>query len=331
MPRALQKLLLYLSQLLKRDELAVLHRLIHQRLITATKRTHEQDQCGYWERLADRWEDVTSPFRPSSGDISVYREFLTKTRGVGPVLILGSTPELRDLAATAGAGRVHLADFSYRMPLAMLRFTKHVDPREEIWVRANWLELPFPQEFFGAILGDLTLQQLTPEAEPRLLGKVATLLRPGGVFITRCQVLDETVLGDDIGAIVARFRGRPLTDWQKVYFIASRLLWRFADRTLRQLNRTLASQKLAAWADATGTTHPLLARIRQAILEDPAAFRTWSPPGERELVTLFSKYFTVVETKRANDYEGAEWCPIFLLGITDHPKTRYGSSEVENH
>lgn len=297
----------------------LLDRLIHQRLVTPGELTLEQNQYGYWEHLVDHWETVESPFRPSTEDIAIYREFLAKTGNAGPVLILGSTPELRDLTATAGAGRVHLADFSYRMPLAMLRFTKHVDPLEEIWVRTNWLKLPFPPEFFGAILGDLALQQLTPEAEPRLLTKIAKLLKPEGVFIARCQVLDETALGDDVGAIVARFRDRPLTDWQRVYFIASRLLWRFADRANRRLNRTLAAQELTAWANETGMTQPLLASIHQAIIEDPAAFRTWSPPEERALVALFSRYFTVVEMKRASDYEGAAWCPIFRLRVRQSP------------
>ncbi len=297
----------------------LLDRLIHQRLVTEAEQTLEQRQYAYWEHLVDGWESVTSPSRPSPGDVAIYHEFLAKTGNAGPVLVLGSTPELRDLTATAGAGRVHLADLSYRMPLAMLRFTQHVDPLEEVWIRASWLELPFPAEFFGAILGDLALQQLMPEAEPRLLAKIAALLKPGGTFITRCQVLDETVFDGDVGTIVARFRDRPLTDWQKVHFIASRILWRFADRTHRTLNRALAAQKLTTWSNETRLAYPLLGRIRQALLEDPAAFRAWPPPEERELVALFSRYFTVVEIKRASDYEGAAWCPTFLLRVKQDP------------
>src|SRR3989344_4809685 len=51
----------------------------------------------YWKIQSKRWHFYKPPVRPSTEDLTIYEHFLDKKIGTQNILVLGSTPEIRNL------------------------------------------------------------------------------------------------------------------------------------------------------------------------------------------------------------------------------------------
>ena len=312
LPFITRKVLLNLLRLLTQKELRLLDAMLHKHIfdsITYPEHLHYL----YWEGQTDFWDNNPSPIRPSQDDIDIYCKFLQRIREKKRILILGSTPELRDLLVKEVGVTIYLADFSYQMPAAMLKFTQHVDPLKEVWIKANWLELPFPENFFDVILGDLILQQFPPDLELSFLKKMHLFLKEDGAFIGRFHFLDDAMRRGSLGNLIRKTIDSPLSEQQKFVLLKLRMLWFFADPARRKLHRQTAAQKFDDFVDTNKIRDPLLQRVRAALLTDKDSYRNWSPPEEKPLLDLLSKYFVILDKCVASDYEDAKYYPLFLL------------------
>jgi len=271
----------------------------------------------YWNKTADFWDVTPIPVRPSGNTVEIYRRFFQKNaKGGGDqkILILGSTPELRDLLAEETSAKIYVADFSDQMPQAMLRFTKRVDPQKEEWVKANWLDLPFPEQFFDVILGDLVLQQFPPENEPIFLEKVRGLLKADGVFISRFQFLDKTYYNEgNLAGVIQKTFDRTLGDRQTINLLKLRILWSCANSKKRLLNRRIAIEKLTEYIKESNPNNPHLREVLKLLLSEKDSLRNWSPPEEKELTEILSQCFAISDLKVASDHEDARYFPVVLL------------------
>ena len=323
MRRYIEKILSKLVSSLSIDELRFVDKKLHLAMPQyANKQYQEHQHYFYWENQVDYWQALPSPIRPSSGDIFIYKNFLSHSRRhLGPiknVLLLGSTPELRDLLATLPGARIYIADFSYRMSMAMLRFTEAADPLKETWVKANWLELPFPENFFDVILGDLVLQQFPSELEQEFLGKIGALLGGGGSLISRFHFLDDEARGGDISSVIKKTLNTPLGGNEKFILLKLRILWLFADPSARILHREISAAEFKKFVEAENIKDPIVKRALRASLADKASYRSWSPPLEAELEKILEVNFNIENKGVAKDYEEARIYPIFSL--TRKPK-----------
>ena len=276
----------------------------------------------YWERTAGLWERTPSPVRPSTGDCAIYREFLEMAGKKQNILVLGATPELRDIAAQAAGSRVHVADFSRAMLSSMTRLAEHADPDKEIWIEENWLDLALPKNSFDVILGDLILQQIPPPFETRLLEKISSLLAPSGSFIGRFQFLDPAFSPQDAERIIAHELQKPIPDQEKIIPLKLRVLWCSVDLKNRTLDRKLSARLIDEYMREHNIKSPLLEAVKRQLLKAEDAYRKWSPPTEKELSLLLKRHFLVVGKTHANDYEDAHCYPLFILARRDHETMR---------
>lgn len=309
---SLKKILFKCIPLLAREDLLALDILVHRRL--ASNDFSRQMSHAYWEQATGFWNHAPSPIRPSAGDVAIYREFLQERKTKQRILILGSTPELRDLAAQAGGSSVYLADFSSRIPIQMLAFTRHVDPLRETWIKGDWLDLPFPPHFFDVILGDLVLDQLPPEKEAEFLTRLHSLLAHDGALIGRLRFTERPTAEKDIAALVDHTMGIPVGDIQKFLLLRLRLRLLYADPALRQISLGLCMKDFSDYIGKRGDTHVVLDKTRQTLETDITFQRTWCAPDRKALSTLLEHKFRILDTKIATDYEDASTHPIFLLG-----------------
>ncbi|MEK7118511.1 MAG: methyltransferase domain-containing protein [Patescibacteria group bacterium] len=286
------------------------------------KSREDEKYHAYWKNMVGLWQKTPIPIRPSFGDRALYREFLEKKGQCENILILGSTPELRDLAAQKGGAQIHVADFSRAMLAGMLRYTEIADKAKEVWVEENWLKLSLPKNSFDVILGDLVLQQVSPPFELELLGKIRSLLSDGGVFVGRFQFLDTgtaTVKPDDI---ISRALIDPLPDDQKIVPLRMRLLWHCADPKKRAFDRIRAALLIDEFTKKHNIKSALLEHTMKNILDKGEIFRNWSPPDEATLTKLLLRHFRIIEKKHADDYEDALRFPVFVLGKRQQTTSR---------
>ncbi|MCJ7611780.1 MAG: class I SAM-dependent methyltransferase [Candidatus Aminicenantes bacterium] len=153
---------------------------------------------------AQKWSAVTPPMRPSPQELAVYEKNLlwVNLADGATALILGATPELRSLALKHGL-RTTGCDFDANFWQAMTLLRTVEGPEE--FLHADWLDLPEDRRY-DAILGDCSLNMLTPERVAPFVQKIHGLLHKDGISIQRIQTANENLNMDDIAQAVRSFR-----------------------------------------------------------------------------------------------------------------------------
>lgn len=144
------------------------------------------DSFEKWTELAGKWMYYIPPGRPSRGDIDCFREIIKSFFGNSKnlnALVLGATPEFRDLLSELGA-TVSLIDKNPYMVSAMNFLRVYQNP--EAVIIDDWFEaLPKHTRKYDLILSDFT-QGNIPYAKQKTFYKlIAGALMPGGLFIDR--------------------------------------------------------------------------------------------------------------------------------------------------
>lgn len=173
-----------------------------------------------WKKMADIWDTLTSPSRPSLQEIKIYKkstDAVLRGRGRKKVLVVGSTPELRDLVASYPNVQVSIVDINLEMMLAMTELMKKKNP-EEIWVRANWLEAPFPEKYFDLIIGDFTFENLPFELHGNFYKNIQTWLKDSGRYVERVMVYRKKHPQMTIAELEAACQKKPISNRLITFF-----------------------------------------------------------------------------------------------------------------
>ncbi len=307
------KILARLSAFLKMSELRALDASIHERFIQLGSDSTEQANYSYWRRQNHSWKQSVPPVRPSEGDLKIYKQFLKEQGKVKRILILGSTPELREMVARETDATVYVADESFAMLAGMLKFAPHVDPLKEKWIKDDWSTLPLPAKFFDIILGDVVLHQMTPKREHVFLQHILFLLQDDGVFITRLFFLDQKFFEKNIDSIVKSICISHYSAVEKRTLIMLQVLWLYADLVVRKFNRHRSAEAFDRYVRERKMKDPILENVRDILIADEHSYRSWSPPDEKDLLQMVSSAFFIQDRRIAEDYPVAHYFPIVLL------------------
>ena len=145
-----------------------------------------------WKERAKRWKGYSYPGRPSKRACVEYKKFVKECVGrkkTFQALVLGATPEVRDLLHELGA-KVMIIDINLEMILAMTELVKHSTDDETI-VRGDWTNMPFGNNQFDVVLGDLVLPNVPPHLHKKFLKEIQRVLKPQGCFITKHWLVPE--------------------------------------------------------------------------------------------------------------------------------------------
>jgi len=142
-----------------------------------------------WKEYAKVWAKYTPPARPAKSDIAVIekhiKSFFLKHKKLPVILILGITPEFRDLCAKQKCHTVTV-DSSRGMKKAMdLLISKK--NKKESFVLSDWLSMDqkLPKEHFDLILGDFVTNNIPYNKRTKFLNNINKLLTSEGYFISR--------------------------------------------------------------------------------------------------------------------------------------------------
>ncbi len=139
-----------------------------------------------YSKMAQFWKGFEPPARPSLRELLFCDEKIKKLcvkNKQKKALILGATPELRDLLHMNGVETV-LLDANKAMPKAMneLRYYKQV--REKL-IFGNWLNMKtlLGLEKFDIVIGDFPQDNIRFKDWPRLWSGVHAVLKKDGIFL----------------------------------------------------------------------------------------------------------------------------------------------------
>ncbi len=135
--------------------------------------------------IANKWKNQSPPIRPSKYDLDVFEKVLDekiKEKGKDiKVLILGSTPEFRDLINEKGL-TAYVSDYSednYKA-LSLLKKTKG----KEVFINQDWVNLKSELKF-DLIFAEASLNMVNPQGVESILKNVVSLLKSDGLFISK--------------------------------------------------------------------------------------------------------------------------------------------------
>ncbi|MDD5627398.1 MAG: class I SAM-dependent methyltransferase [Patescibacteria group bacterium] len=254
----------------------------------------------YWFNTAqNRWYKMKPPIRPSSADLKIYNQFLhnaVKGQKSPKVLILGATPELRDLAAKY-TKEVTVVDVNLEMILAMTKLMRKKNP-SEIWVKANWLSMPLAHNYYDVILGDGVVNNVAWSEVNIFWKHLAQILKPNGKFTTRILFYIPPKISSGIASEIMEHmwkrRGPNAADCAEMHIAAQVLSFDFKTKTTpnpseRQYNQIFQNHP---WAKKNKT------KIYKAIKKIyPASKKSWRALTPRETRREVSPFFKIIMQK----------------------------------
>lgn len=155
------------------------------------------------------WHLMLPPARPSRRHLRVVQSNLLQFQQEPQKMsacILGSTPELRDLAAEMGCANVTVIDHNrhYHESVEWLRTT----PGPETILFNDWITaLSSTPAKYDAILSDFTLGNIEYSRRKAFLRSIQSALAPNGVFIDR--VLTNEIPLIPLDELRIKFQRRP--------------------------------------------------------------------------------------------------------------------------
>jgi SAM-dependent methyltransferase len=132
-------------------------------------------QKNIWDDLARRWNKLTPPLRPCDQDLDFMKQSLQSV--VGQCLLLGVTPELCCLS-----DKLVAIDNNE----SMIRAVWQGNHNGQRVIKGDWLQLPFEENTFDAVIGDGSLTLLEyPLSYELLFKQVKKVLKKGGKLLLR--------------------------------------------------------------------------------------------------------------------------------------------------
>jgi len=278
----------------------------------------------FWDEMAvsRNWQKLGSPWRPSLKDVENY-EIGIRCLFVKPkkILVLGATPELRDLAAQLGK-EIWLIDYSQNMLSEMTNLLKSADVKKEKWIIDSWsLSRELKKGSFDVILGDLVLRLIPYGQEEIFLKRIVDFLNPKGFFIVRIHLVNNFLQGFSAKKIInstLALKKSFVSD--KEGYIETLLMARFLDKnfSFRKQERI----RKQSWIDINNylQKNPKISFSRKRILREILSrfvkekeIPYFFPREKKEIEKKLNIFFEIKNRLIAEDYQDSQYYPVFIL------------------
>ncbi len=275
-----------------------------------------------WEKIAQAWQKMTSPARPSLGDVQIYGKFIQqiiKSNRHYRVLVLGSTPELRSLVLRLGLLKkidLYLLDLNSTMIYAMSAFLE-IDKAKERQIIGDWLNTPFKDQYFDIVLGDEILINVAEKDRDRLLQQIYRILKFDGAFITRASHVNprarKFTVAKSINKYSKLYLQHKLTLNQVLNYLFEEVFELSYFRNGQKfLCMDVLLKDLRHQAKSYNAVKAMIARL--FIKEYRALLHQhWSWESYGQQIKRFRKYFKIKKIETAKDYLYAYVLPIYFL------------------
>jgi len=133
----------------------------------------------------DFWGGVKEPWRPSRKEIKFWEKIIQqalKKKKFLRFLVLGATPEIRDMLTKYKKIEVTIIDVNTMVKRAMDSLRKRKNNQEKI-VWADWLKMPLPSNYFDIVFNDEGFENIALKRHDRLHRNIRRVLKKDGYFL----------------------------------------------------------------------------------------------------------------------------------------------------
>ncbi len=142
-------------------------------------------KIGWTEKLAKEWRKYKPPSRPSYSEVRIYEYYIKKLPKDSKILLLGSTPEIRDIAAKYKMN-VMICDWSEEIYEALKLLMSKNNPLET-FSKQDWRSMHFNGKF-DIVIGDAATTVVPYKDLDDVLNNISKNLKPDGVALQRIWV-----------------------------------------------------------------------------------------------------------------------------------------------
>ncbi len=267
----------------------------------------------FWHTdIVGRWKIYASPARPSKGECRLIQTFIGHRKKRPRILILGSTPEYRDLAHNLHA-EVTCVDIGLEMLMGMADLMKHKNKvGQEIWLKSDWLVMPVAENYYDFVLGDLVINNLPLNLQSKFFAKIKSLLKPGGYFITRDWW--PPTIKEPVGSIVDKILASGINKRSMNIFTWELMngAYNFTKKIARTADMYQALKKIWRQEKDLSRKKRIATLLKQTLYHYPVGKVWWVKP-RRETEREIRRYFAIKDTKFGYDHPCVKQCPIYFL------------------
>jgi hypothetical protein len=172
--------------------------------------------------LAELWERFPPPIRPSKNIVKLFHIFVQLTQvGIGKtpkVLLLGSTPELRDLCNKLNIS-LTIVDYSKDNFDAQTRLLT-LPIYDENFVEQDWRNMRLKEQF-DLVLAESSINVIPQKGVSSMLKRVREHMKPGALFISKTWIMPKHIMS--LSEIIKEYR----TYWSELdfYSFSCGFLW----------------------------------------------------------------------------------------------------------
>ncbi|MFA5050817.1 MAG: class I SAM-dependent methyltransferase [Patescibacteria group bacterium] len=275
--------------------------------ITKREKLKEWSQINHLEYYAKR---KLSPIVPDKKTLVFHRNNLKiiKGRFKNPkALILGVTPELRDLALKEGF-EVIACDMNLEMIKKTQQLVKVKDRAKETIIKSNWLSVPLKNNSFHIILSDIAINNLSFKDFPKIFSLMAKWLVPGGYLSLKEVVYPDNGKFNNFEKNVKLFREGKFTF--NNFYLRGRFL-NFKKQVYNPLTKI---------NDAKKVFEQFKKAYQIKIINKEEFTKLWRLKNyifhtivkQKEFIKLISKYFKLIDVKQS-DSDKYDFYPVKLF------------------
>ncbi|MDD2646995.1 MAG: methyltransferase domain-containing protein [Patescibacteria group bacterium] len=145
----------------------------------------ERQRADWWAYF---WGGAKAPWRPTKKEVLFFKNFikrLLKERERLEILILGSTPEFRDMLFGMRGVKVTLIDLNLTAKKGMDKLCRASNKREKL-VMGDWLKMNhlFPFHYFDVIVNDEGFENIDVKKHTLLFKNIHDILKRDGYFLS---------------------------------------------------------------------------------------------------------------------------------------------------
>ncbi len=262
---------------------------------------------GTWaSNLAQVWDKILPPARPSISELKIFEKYIKKLakNKNAKILILGATPELRDLVLKHKLVPI-CADINKENFIALKKLMKHKG--KEIFIHSDWLKLK-GKEIYDLIIGDTSLTMLPWKKWEDYLKRFKQIIKKDGMIVHRSDVRfseDEKRTPLEIFQLYRKSKKKaPIFS---SILISLCITFHRKDKEYCNLNELIKKVKglykkgLISKKECRGITDFLVAKGLKVII-----------PRKKEFEKMARKYFRIVKIERGKN-PLSKYLPIHIL------------------
>jgi len=256
-----------------------------------------------WLKYAENYKKDTYPGKPSPDDLDIFYKFIKKAIGKkkARILVLGATPGMRDVAAKFNS-EITLIDNNKDVIKAMSKLIKH--KKKEKKIVGNWLKMPFKDNYFDVVIGDLIIGNIHGEKNKDLIKEIYRILKPKGYWIHRVYVIENNLKRKNTEDMIKEF-SKAIKKYKNIGLMDALIKNSYNPKT-RFIYTSAIKKSLDKYGKNNKCIYPENKKIEKIMNKE---YNLWSPfkvkwyvGTKKEVFSRLSKYFKVLRKGKTKDH-----------------------------